>query len=58
MKEIESIGLTEDFAGCPRDWIEKMDKHLTENYCGVERYCESIGFSKEEQDKLRNILRA
>ena len=58
MKEITSIGLTEDFAGCPRDWIEKMDEHLREKYGGVEKYCEGIGFSKEEQDKMREMLRA
>jgi protein tyrosine/serine phosphatase len=58
MKEIKSIGLTEDFAGCPKDWIEKMDKHLNEKYCGIEKYCEGIGFGKEEQENLRQLLRA
>jgi protein-tyrosine phosphatase len=57
MKEIKSIGLTEDFAGCPKDWIEKMDEHLNDKYGGVENYCEGIGFGKEEQEKLRQLLR-
>ena len=58
VKEIKSIGLTEDFAGCPKDWIEKMDEHLREKYGGVEKYCGGIGFGKEEQDKMREMLRA
>ena len=58
MKEIESIGLTEDFAGCPKDWIVKMDEYLNERYGGIEKYCEGIGFGKEEQEKLRLLLRA
>lgn len=57
LQEIRSIGLTEDFAGCPRDWIERMDGHLRERYGGVERYCEGIGFGEEEQEILRGILK-
>lgn len=58
MKEIESIGLTEDFAGCPKDWVEKMWEHLNEKYGGVEKYCEKIGFGGEEIEKLRALLKA
>jgi protein-tyrosine phosphatase len=58
MVEIRSIGLTEEFAGCPADWIEKMDEHLRENYGGVVGYCEGIGFGEEEREKLVEILRA
>lgn len=56
MKEISSIGLTEDFAGCPGDWIEKMDSYLHEKYGGVEKYCESIGLTKSELEDLRTVL--
>lgn len=58
MKEIKSIGLTEDFARCPKDWIEKMDEYLREKYGGVEKYCDWIGFGEAEREKLRVILRA
>jgi len=58
LKEIRSIGLTEDFAGCPKDWIEKMQEHLNDKYGGIEKYCESTGFGKMEQEKLRQVLRA
>ena len=56
--EIRSIGLTEDFAGCPSDWIEKMEGHLNEKYGGVRDYCRSIGFSKKDEESLLTILRA
>lgn len=58
LKEIRSIGLTEDFAGCPPDWIEKMEKHLDEKYEGVRKYCRSIGFSEEDEECLLKQLRA
>lgn len=58
MKEIKSIGLTEDFAGCPENWIEKMQEHLHDKYGGVERYCETIGFGKKEQQTLIELLKA
>ncbi len=58
LKEIRSIGLTEDFAGCPPDWIEKMEKHLDEKYGGVWKYCRSIGFSEEDKESLLKLLRA
>lgn len=55
--EIKSIGLTEDFAGCPKDWIEKMHAHLEEKYGGVVAYCEKIGFAEEEQRRLIELLK-
>jgi protein tyrosine/serine phosphatase len=55
--EIQSIGLTEDFAGCPADWIEKMEGHLNEKYGGVRKYCRSIGYSEEDEESLLAILR-
>jgi len=56
--EIKSIGLTEDFAGCPGDWIDKMEGHLNEKYGGVREYCRSIGFSEADEESLLAILRA
>lgn len=58
MVEIKSIGLTEDFAGCPKDWIENMHRHLEDKYGGVKEYCNKIGFGEEEQEKLVELLKA
>ncbi|TVY43467.1 hypothetical protein LOCC1_G005344 [Lachnellula occidentalis] len=49
--EIRSIGLTEDFAGCPKEWIEEMEKHLGK-YGGVRQYCRGIGFTEVDEERL------
>jgi len=56
LKEIRSIGLSDEFVGCPPEWCEKMEEHLREKYGGVKAYCESIGFKEEEQAELVRIL--
>jgi protein-tyrosine phosphatase len=58
MVDLKSIGLTEDFADCPKDWIEKMHGHLEEKYGGVKEYCTKIGFGEEERSKLIGLLKA
>ncbi|TVY33257.1 hypothetical protein LSUB1_G006968 [Lachnellula subtilissima] len=50
--EIRSIGLTEDFAGCPKEWIEEIEKHLEEKYGGVRQYCRGIGFMEVDEERL------
>jgi protein-tyrosine phosphatase len=52
MVEILSIGLTEEFASCPKDWVEKMDEYIREKYGGVKEYCHVIGFGDQEQESL------
>jgi len=56
MKEISSIGLTEDFAGCPPDFVEKLANHLEQRYGGVEGYLKTIRVTSEQQQQVRNIL--
>lgn len=56
MKEITSIGLTEDFAGCQDDWVQNMDSYVKEKYGGVEKYMGSIGMSEEEILSLKRVL--
>jgi protein-tyrosine phosphatase len=58
VKEMATIGLTEEFAGCPVDWIEKMDVYLREKDGGVKGYLKGIGFGEEEQAELLRVLRA
>lgn len=56
LKEIRSIGLTEDFAGCPRDWIQCMDRHLEEKYGGLQAYLRRIGVREEQEAELVRLL--
>ena len=55
--EIKSIGLTEEFADCPEEWVERMEDHLREVYGGVRQYCRKIGFSVEDEEKLLEIMK-
>ncbi|RDL41309.1 Uncharacterized protein BP5553_01288 [Venustampulla echinocandica] len=57
MVEIKSIGLSEDFAGCPPRWIEAMANYLTNNYGGVREYCRRIGFKDVDEEKLIELFR-
>ncbi len=58
LKEIREIGLTEDFADTPKDWIPKLNQHLEEKYGGLKSYLSGIGFGEDSQAKLVNVLRA
>ncbi|KFY46522.1 hypothetical protein V495_02418 [Pseudogymnoascus sp. VKM F-4514 (FW-929)] len=56
MVEIREIGLTEEFADAPREWIEKMHEYLGEKYGGVREYLEDIGVDEETQAKIIEAL--
>ncbi|KAJ5035396.1 uncharacterized protein L3040_007866 [Drepanopeziza brunnea f. sp. 'multigermtubi'] len=58
VKEIESVGLSEDFAACPEDWVRCMHAYLNENYGGVRRYLRSVGVSEVQEESLVRGLRA
>jgi len=56
LKEIHSIGLTDEFAGCPSDWTHKMIVHINEQYGGVEKYLLRCGVMRDTQAKVKAIL--
>jgi protein-tyrosine phosphatase len=56
MVEIREIGLTEEFAGTPKEWIPKMKEHLDTKYGGVKAYLTGIGIDEEVQSRLVEIL--
>ncbi|KAL9112450.1 MAG: hypothetical protein Q9227_003292 [Pyrenula ochraceoflavens] len=56
MREIKSIGLTEEFAGCPPDFVPKVMAFLRESYGGVEAYLSQLGFDEEAQQRVVKIL--
>ncbi|KAL3489159.1 protein-tyrosine phosphatase-like protein [Aspergillus germanicus] len=43
MREIRALGLTEEYARCPKDFTERVTEFLAERYGGVLGYLESIG---------------
>ncbi|XPS79309.1 Protein-tyrosine-phosphatase [Ascochyta lentis] len=55
MKEIDAIGLSEQFAVCPPGLAKEVHSHIQEKYGGVEKYLvEKVGVSNET---LRNVRR-
>jgi len=57
LREMKEIGLSEDFAGCPEDWIEKIEEHLSVKYGGVRGYLKNIGVDEEVQERITERLK-
>lgn len=57
LAEIREIGLSDDFAGCPGDWIEKLEEYLKVRYGGVRGYLRTIGVGEEVLDRVEGALR-
>lgn len=56
MKEISSIGLSEQFALCPPDVVRKVHAHLEHKFGGVEKYLLSTGVTKEQIAGIKHIM--
>ncbi|CAN9101297.1 unnamed protein product [Alternaria alternata] len=56
LKEMASIGLTEQFAICPPDLVSSVHSYLLEKYGSVEGYLEKAGVAKEQVDFVRGKL--
>jgi protein tyrosine/serine phosphatase len=57
LKEIRSIGLTEEFADCDERSVGAVVEHTKEKYGSIEGYLEQCGVGLEEQEAVRRILR-
>ena len=58
MKEIKSIGLTEEFASCPAGFVGGIKQFLDDGWGGVEGYLESIGINEDLRNRVRTCLMA
>ncbi len=58
MKEITAIGLNEEFAGCPKGFVEEMVRHINGKYGDLSAYLKGkVGLNPELQDRIRTILK-
>ncbi|EME80419.1 uncharacterized protein MYCFIDRAFT_189955 [Pseudocercospora fijiensis CIRAD86] len=55
LQSVRSIGLSEEFAGCPKDWVEKVSGYIQDEG-GAEEYLQSCGVSSEQLNAIRSIL--
>ena len=56
MKEISSIGLSEQFAVCPPDLVPSVHTLLQEEYSSAEAYLRGIGVSSDTVDFIKRKL--
>jgi protein-tyrosine phosphatase len=56
VQEIKEIGLTEEFAKTPRNWIPELHRHLIWKYGGARSYLCAIGVDGETQDRVVDVL--
>jgi len=56
MKELASIGLTEQFAVCPRDLVSSVQAHINKKYGSTQKYLDSAGVSKEAIEHMKRML--
>jgi protein-tyrosine phosphatase len=56
IREIIRIGLNEEFAGCPRNFVNEVARHMQEQHRGIEEYLTRIGVNEESQQRIRSIL--
>ncbi|KAL2839248.1 protein-tyrosine phosphatase-like protein [Aspergillus pseudodeflectus] len=54
MREIRALGLTEEYARCPKDFTERVTEFLVERYGGVREYFDFIGV---EERVVENVGR-
>lgn len=58
LAEIEEIGLTPAWGDCPPDFVAQVAGHLQDQYGGVDKYLDGIGFGEKERNKFRELLLA
>ncbi len=57
LAEIRSIGLPDEFAECPVDWVERVRAYIDGTFGGVEEYLEGCGVTGEQRAGLVELLR-
>ncbi|KAL2857731.1 protein-tyrosine phosphatase-like protein [Aspergillus pseudoustus] len=53
MREIRALGLTEEYARCPKDFTKKVARFVDERYGGAKDYLRSIGVGEEVIEAVR-----
>ena len=54
--EIQSVGLGEEFVGCPPDFAEKVFMHIEGKYGGIMNYLEYAGIQEDMRSRVRSCL--
>ena len=57
IKEIRAVGLGEEFAGCPENFVDEMVRHINDSYGGLGEYLKKIGVDMEMQTRILKNLK-
>lgn len=56
LRELQEVGLQEDFARTPPHWVASMQSHIETKHISIEEYLSSIGFSEGRQKSIEDLL--
>ncbi len=57
MQDLKEMGLSEDFAGCPGNFVEEVHDHIMKTYGSLQGYLQRIGVDQAMQEKIeQNML--
>lgn len=57
IQELRAMGLSEDFADCPRNWVTDVHNHIRQTCGSAHRYLDRIGVDEILRQKIRlNVL--
>ena len=56
LRELASIGLTEQFAVCPPNVVSSVHLHIQEKYGSIEKYLHNVGVSHEDLSFIKQKL--
>lgn len=57
LRELKAMGLSDDFADCPPNWVVDVDEHIRRSYGSVHGYLDLIGVDQALRCRIRsNIL--
>lgn len=54
IQELRAMGLSDDFADCPPNWVRDVHNHLTSTYGSVDGYFDHIGLGQELREEIRS----
>lgn len=55
MQEIAELGLSEEFAGTPSDFVTQISQHLNNRYDGLLLYLQRIGLRTDLREKIESM---
>ncbi|KAL8642887.1 MAG: hypothetical protein Q9228_000476 [Teloschistes exilis] len=56
IQELRAMGLSDDFANCPPNWVADVYHHITCNYGSSNGYFDCIGVGRDLRQKIKSNL--